>query len=246
MRWASSHVNSRWRSFDQHFWAYSDLQRLRMETFRNSVNIPLIHGADGAKLSKRHGALWVGSYRDMWCLPEAVCNCLLHLAGCLTETTKLFHWKRQSSVFQQKILGKTRKIIDSARLDFKKLENLNGYYIRQADDDRLMRDLTPLLDEDISEEQKARIGRGMNGLKQRAKTLLVLRDMSQIYTHVFFEQDNRPPKMMNKHCARSCICSKVMLNGWSKELETKLRKFRGGEGVYLSAKDCEIVALIGI
>lgn len=183
-------------------------------------HIPLIHGADGAKLSKRHGALGVGSYRDMGYLPEAVCNCLLRL-GWSHGNDEIISREQAIEWFSTENLGKS-----AARLDFKKLENLNGYYIRQADNDRLMRDLTPLLDKDISEEQKARVKRGMNGLKQRAKTLIELRDMSRIYTDDF---SNKTLATDNDEQTLRAILD-LLKDGaeteWSEQnLETKLRKF---------------------
>jgi len=92
------------------------------------AHVPLIHGGDGAKLSKRHGALAVEAYRDMGYLPEAMRNYLLRLGWShgddeIIPTDKAIEW------FNLENIGKS-----AARFDIKKLENLNGHYIREMDD----------------------------------------------------------------------------------------------------------------
>lgn len=141
-------------------------------------HIPLIHGPDGAKLSKRHGALGVEAYRDMGYLPEAVCNCLLRL-GWSHGDDEIISREQAIEWFTTESLGKS-----ASRLDFSKLANLNGHYMREADNDRLMKLLLPMLGE-ISEEIKLRLIKGMNGLKQRSKTLLELKNLATIYTDDF-------------------------------------------------------------
>ena len=141
-------------------------------------HIPLIHGPDGAKLSKRHGALGVEAYRDMGYLPEAVCNCLLRL-GWSHGDDEIISREQAIEWFTTESLGKS-----ASRLDFSKLANLNGHYMREADNNRLMGLLLPMLGE-ISDEVKSRLVRGMNGLKQRSKTMLELKDLATIYTDDF-------------------------------------------------------------
>ncbi|MGV3555397.1 MAG: glutamate--tRNA ligase [Croceibacterium sp.] len=96
------------------------------------AHVPLIHGQDGAKLSKRHGALGVDAYRDeMGILPEALFNYLLRLGwghGDQEEFTR----EQATHVFALEGIGKS-----PSRFDLKKLHNLNGHYIRAADDARL-------------------------------------------------------------------------------------------------------------
>jgi glutamyl-tRNA synthetase len=137
------------------------------------AHIPLIHGADGAKLSKRHGALGVDAYRDMGYLPEAIRNYLLRLGWShgdeeIISTEKAIEW------FDLDAVGKS-----PSRFDFAKLENTNGHYLREADDARLVSLIAP---EGISEAAKDRLLRGMSGLKQRAKTLIELKESGTIYT----------------------------------------------------------------
>ena len=145
-------------------------------------HIPLIHGPDGAKLSKRHGALGVEAYRDMGYLPEAVCNCLLRL-GWSHGDDEIISREQAIEWFTTESLGKS-----ASRLDFSKLANLNGHYMREADNNRLLDLLLPMLGE-ISDEVKSRLARGMNGLKQRSKTILELKDLATIYIDDFKSAD---------------------------------------------------------
>lgn len=142
-------------------------------------HIPLIHGPDGAKLSKRHGARGVEAYKDMGYLPEAVCNCLLRL-GWSHGDDEIISREQAIEWFNTESLGKS-----ASRLDFKKLENMNGHYMRISDNQRLLNDLIPMLDGEISEENKRRLLAGMDGLKQRSKTMLELKELSKIYTDDF-------------------------------------------------------------
>ncbi|GHU12221.1 glutamate--tRNA ligase 2 [Alphaproteobacteria bacterium] len=141
-------------------------------------HIPLIHGPDGAKLSKRHGALGIESYKDMGFLPEAICNCLMRL-GWSHGDDEIISVQQAIKWFSTDNLGKS-----ASRLDFTKLENLNGHYIREADNERLLHCLLEIIGE-ISEKKCHRLLKGMNGLKQRSKTILELRDISAIYIDDF-------------------------------------------------------------
>ena len=137
------------------------------------AHIPLIHGADGAKLSKRHGALGVDAYRDeMGMLPEAVSNYLLRL-GWGHGDEEIITRERAVELFDLSGVGRS-----PSRFDQKKLENLNGLYIREADDARLAKlvadRLEPLADENAAKERLAQLTAIMPALKQRAKTLVEL------------------------------------------------------------------------
>ncbi|MGN6059432.1 MAG: glutamate--tRNA ligase [Sphingomicrobium sp.] len=128
------------------------------------AHVPLIHGQDGAKLSKRHGALGVDAYRDeLGYLPEAVSNYLLRL-GWGHGDDEIISREQATQWFDLDHVGKS-----PSRFDFKKLENLNGHYIREADDRRLADLVAPKLA--ISGEQKELLVRAMPELKPRANTL---------------------------------------------------------------------------
>jgi glutamyl-tRNA synthetase len=143
------------------------------------AHIPLIHGPDGAKLSKRHGALGVEAYRDMGYLPEAVCNYLLRL-GWSHGDDEIISRQQAIEWFGLEAVGRS-----AARFDVTKLESLNGNYIRQADDERLtsliMPRLQTILDGKLAEGTESRIKKGMSGLKGRAKNILDLSDNSIFY-----------------------------------------------------------------
>lgn len=142
-------------------------------------HIPLIHGPDGAKLSKRHGALGVDAYRDMGYLPEALRNYLMRLSWShgdeeIISTEQAIEW------FGLDAVGR-----GAARFDFQKLESLNGHYIRHSDNDRLtelvMQRLEDMLDGKLAEGAAARVKMGMDGLKERAKNIKELSESAIFY-----------------------------------------------------------------
>ncbi|GJE26472.1 glutamate--tRNA ligase [Methylobacterium organophilum] len=143
------------------------------------AHIPLIHGPDGAKLSKRHGALGVEAYRDLGYLPSALRNYLVRL-GWSHGDQEVFSTEEMVAAFDLKAIGRS-----AARFDFAKLENLNGLYIRGSSDEdlvaaieRILPSLGPArgLPAVLSPELRARLVAAMPGLKERAKTLVELLD----------------------------------------------------------------------
>ena len=133
------------------------------------AHVPLIHGADGAKLSKRHGALGVDTYRDqLGILPEALSNYLLRL-GWGHGDDEIISRDQAIQWFDLDHVGKS-----PSRFDVKKLEHLNGHYIRQADNGRLAELIAPTLG--IGAEQKILLVHAMDELKARAHTLHQLAD----------------------------------------------------------------------
>jgi glutamyl-tRNA synthetase len=132
------------------------------------AHVPLIHGSDGAKLSKRHGALGVQEYREAGFLPEAVFNYLLRL-GWGHGDDEVISREQAVEWFDIGHVGKS-----PSRFDLKKLENVNGHYIREADDERLAELVAPKLA--LSAAQKALLVRAMPELKARAHDLGQLAD----------------------------------------------------------------------
>jgi glutamyl-tRNA synthetase len=126
-------------------------------------HVPLIHGADGAKMSKRHGAIGVETYRDeLGVLPEALFNYLLRL-GWGHGDAEIIGREQAVQWFDLDHVGRS-----PARFDMKKLENLNGHYLREADDARLAALVAPRLGVDAD---PALLARAMPALKVRAKSL---------------------------------------------------------------------------
>jgi glutamyl-tRNA synthetase len=158
------------------------------------AHIPLIHGPDGSKLSKRHGALGVEAYRAMGYLPAAMRNYLVRL-GWSHGDQEIFTTEELLSQFDLNRVGRS-----AARFDFTKLESLNGLYIRQAPDSELIDALEKFLPELADgaalaprfKLARARIAGIMPGLKERAKTLIELVDGTR------FLLDDRPLQLDDK------------------------------------------------
>ena len=143
------------------------------------AHIPLIHGADGAKLSKRHGALGVGAYRESGVLPEALCNYLLRL-GWSHGDDEIIAREQAIEWFDLAHVGR-----GAARFDLDKLISVNAHYLRRCDDATLAGLIAPLLaaklGRDLGGEEIGRLARGMAGLKERAKTTVELAEVASFY-----------------------------------------------------------------
>ncbi|MGI3778437.1 MAG: glutamate--tRNA ligase [Janthinobacterium lividum] len=141
------------------------------------AHIPLIHGADGTKLSKRHGAVSVLEFREQGYLPEALCNYLLRL-GWGHGDAEVLSREEAVALFDIDAVGRA-----ASRMDYAKLGHLNGVYMRAADDDRLVADVLKRLraraeaaGEAVSPELAMRLSMLMPGLKERARTMAELAD----------------------------------------------------------------------
>jgi glutamyl-tRNA synthetase len=141
------------------------------------AHIPLIHGPDGAKLSKRHGALGVEAYRALGYLPEAMRNYLVRL-GWAHGDQEIFSTDEMIKAFDLSAVGRS-----PARFDFAKLENLNGHYIRQTADADLVAEIERVLPyaptgaelaAKLNPALREKLIAAMPGLKERAKTLIEL------------------------------------------------------------------------
>ncbi|MEQ8697476.1 MAG: glutamate--tRNA ligase [Bauldia litoralis] len=191
------------------------------------AHIPLIHGPDGAKMSKRHGALGVEAYRDMGFLPEAVRNYLLRLGWShgdeeVISTEQAIEW------FDLDAIGRS-----PSRFDMAKLSNLNGHYIREADDARLVEAVAPFLADmgvEVSAVCRSRVDAGMAGLKERAKTLIELAESAAFYCRA------RPLPLSDKAASllegeapailAGCLGHLEAVGDWSAEpLEAAVRAF---------------------
>lgn len=165
------------------------------------AHVPLIHGPDGAKLSKRHGAQAVQDYRAMGYLPVALRNYLVRLGWShgddeIISTEQLLEW------FDIDGIGKS-----AARFDFKKLEDLNGHYIRHSTDEELVRRMIDLLPEieggtaiaaKIDAAMRAKLVRAMPSMKERAKTLLELIDGAKfLFTSRPLARDEKAEKILD-------------------------------------------------
>jgi glutamyl-tRNA synthetase len=143
------------------------------------AHIPLIHGTDGAKLSKRHGALGIDAYRAMGYLPAALRNYLVRL-GWSHGDKEFFTTEEMIESFDLAHVGRS-----AARFDFAKLENMNGHYMRASPDAELVAQLVetwphmpdrPDMPQNLDAKMQKKLLAAMPGLKERAKTLVELRD----------------------------------------------------------------------
>src|SRR3984885_4503698 len=138
------------------------------------AHIPLIHGADGTKLSKRHGAQFALEFRARGFLPEALCNYLLRLGWAHGDLEII---GRDEAIRLFDIVDVNR---GPSRMDYAKLTNLNGIYIRHADDDGLTTDVLTRLAHrphlSVDNHVAVRVQALMPALKERAKTLVELAD----------------------------------------------------------------------
>ena len=195
------------------------------------AHVPLIHGPDGAKLSKRHGAMGVDAYRDeLGLLPEAVNNYLLRL-GWGHGDDEIISREQAIEWFDLPQVGKS-----PSRFDFKKLENLNGHYIREADDGRLVALVAPKLG--LSDIQKALLVKAMPELKARAHTLGELAEGAHfLFADRPLEMDAAAEALLTTE-ARSLLASAhaglVALAKWDGPvLEAAIREVAEGTGVKL-------------
>jgi len=161
------------------------------------AHMPLLHGADGKKLSKRHGALGVEAYRDMGLLPEAVNNYLLRL-GWGHGDAEIISRDQAIEWFDIADVGKA-----AARFDGDKLANLNAHYMRQADDDRLFKLIWPgvveRLNPRLADDAQRRILAGMADLKSRAKNTLELTENALFYAQIRpLEMNEKAAKLLNE------------------------------------------------
>jgi glutamyl-tRNA synthetase len=204
------------------------------------AHLPLIHGPDGAKLSKRHGALGVDAYRAMGYLPEALRNYLARL-GWSHGDDEIFSSLQAAEWFE---LGDINKA--AARFDFEKLRSLNGHYIREADSHDLLTRLETVLPEieggaeltaRLDAAARTRIVALMPAFKERAKTLV------ELFQAMRFLVASRPLMMDEKAAALLDAEARTLLGrlrvalssaNWNAaDLEAAVRAFSEAEGVKL-------------
>jgi glutamyl-tRNA synthetase len=220
--------------------AFRQLQIIRAMDWPEPVyaHIPLIHGPDGAKLSKRHGALGVDAYRDMGLLPAALRNYLLRLGWGhgddeIISTQQAIEW------FDLDGVGRS-----ASRFDMAKLTNLNAHYLRETSDIELLSLVLPRIEGKLGGaldvEARERVLRGMNGVKPRARTLVELAD-----NLMFYARNGAPPIADDKARALLTPEAKALMgklapaleqqaSDWGeKQLEEAVRKFAESNGMKL-------------
>ena len=155
------------------------------------AHLPMILGPDGSKMSKRHGAASVEEYRELGYLPEAMCNYLLRL-GWSHGDDEIISRDQAVEWFD---LGHVQK--SPARFDFTKLESVNAHYIKEADPQRLIELITPILKEKYDVKPNEALLKGMPELQDRAKTLLQLAEEGAFYAKTLpLPYDEKAQKML--------------------------------------------------
>ncbi len=204
-------------------------------------HIPLIHGPDGAKLSKRHGALGIDAYRSMGYLPAALRNYLVRL-GWSHGDQEVFSTQEMIDAFNLSSIGRS-----PARFDYAKLENLNGLYMRQSSDADLLAALKVILPEigparglgaTLSRELEAKFLAAMPGLKERAKTLIELLDSAfYLYAQRPLQLDDKAKSLLDEAARQRLpqIAAKLAaVDDWSPApLETAVRAYVEESGLKL-------------
>ena len=205
------------------------------------AHLPLIHGPDGAKMSKRHGALGVDAYRAMGYLPAAMRNYLARL-GWSHGDDEIFTTAQMIEWFKLDGLGKS-----PARFDFAKLENLNGHYIRAASDAELiaaLQNLLPHLPQEkrlaagLGDNQIRQLALAMPGLKERAKTLVELLDDAQfLFANRPLTLDEKAAKILTPEMRARLASLMERLSGlesWTvAAIEAEAREFAQDLGIKL-------------
>ncbi|MGB2931689.1 MAG: glutamate--tRNA ligase [Methyloceanibacter sp.] len=205
------------------------------------AHLPLIHGSDGAKLSKRHGALGVEAYRAMGYLPAALRNYLVRLGWShgdeeIMSAEDMIRW------FDLDAIGRS-----AARFDFTKLENLNGHYLRETPDAEIVDRLRALVPELPNGDQLAasigpdgwrKLERALPGLKERAKTLIELLDSAQyLFAKRPLALDAQAEKLLDQPGRETLAALLPRLEGvepWAKEaLDASVRAHAEEAGLKL-------------
>jgi glutamyl-tRNA synthetase len=186
------------------------------------AHIPLIHGADGAKLSKRHGALGVDAYRDMGYLPEAMRNYLARL-GWSHGDDEVFTTQQLVDWFSLPAIGKS-----PSRFDMDKLDNINGHHLR-AHDDADLSALVCAMEPDFSAHQR-RLETAMPLLKERAKSLHdLVAGANFLRAQRPVQIDEKAAKALNEETLPRLLAVHQRLSQlsvWSKEtIEAELRAY---------------------
>ena len=200
------------------------------------AHIPLIHGADGTKMSKRHGALGVEAYREMGFMADALCNYLLRL-GWGHGNDEIINRSQAIEWFRLENVGR-----GAARFDIDKLTNLNGHYIRDSNDedliDLIMPPLQDLLSEKFFKESAMRLKKGISSLKKRAKTIVELIEGAEIYARLRpFELDKNALELIEGDGIEHLRNLRIVLAGlddWEVQgLQENIRKYSDDLGTKL-------------
>ncbi len=201
------------------------------------AHIPLIHGSDGAKLSKRHGALGVEAYRDQFgILPEALSNYLLRL-GWGHGDDEIISREQATAWFDLGAVGRS-----PSRFDIKKLENINAHYLRESSNERLAElvapDVAKAAGRSLGQDDLALLARAMDGLKPRAKSVGELTEGAAfLFKSVPLDMDERGASLLEGEASDLLAAvhdALAQLTDWTAETtEAAVREVSEAKGVKL-------------
>lgn len=192
------------------------------------AHMSLIHGSDGAKLSKRHGALGVEAYHEMGVLPAAMCNYLLRL-GWSHGDEEIISREQAIEWFELSAVGRA-----PARFDMERLISLNGHYIRESVDSELVEHILPTIEEllgaRVGAAAKTRLLTGISGLKERAKDLNELAENALFYCReIPLPLTDKAEKLLDSEALENLAALALVLQNltsWDNEvLEAGVREF---------------------
>jgi glutamyl-tRNA synthetase len=206
-------------------------------TIPQFAHVPMILGGDGAKLSKRHGALAIDAYRDLGYLPEALRNYLLRL-GWSHGNDEIISTEQAIEWFDIDAVGRA-----PARFDFAKLDSLNGHYIRGAEDDRLIALIAPrlerLIGKPLTNVEFGRLQEAMPELKLRPKTLAELAANSRfLVASRPIRLDDKAAKLLTRDARRllADLAERFGSGEWQdKRLEADIRAIAEEKGLKLGS-----------
>ena len=192
------------------------------------AHVPLIHGSDGSKMSKRHGSLAINAYQEMGFLPAAIRNYLLRL-GWSHGDEEIISMEKATEWFDLRNVGR-----GPSRFDIEKLESLNAHYLRELDNSSAVELIEPTLSNrlgcELSKEKKTRLNAGMAALKPRSKTLVELAENSFFYIAPRpIKIEDKAGKILDQNSRTHLldIASELQsVNDWTSEnLENLIRNF---------------------
>ncbi len=200
------------------------------------AHLPMILGPDGAKLSKRHGALGVDAYRDMGYLPEAMRNYLLRL-GWAHGDDEIISTEQAIAWFDLAGIGKS-----AARFDVAKLENLNGVYMREKAPEALLPDLLKTIarlnGKEVNAAERARLEIALPGLKERATNLVELaKNAGFLFAQRPLTIDSGAEKLLTAEARgrlKGLAAAFEVMKEWTPAtIEASIRQFADANGIKL-------------
>lgn len=199
------------------------------------AHIPLIHGMDGSKLSKRHGALGVNTYSEMGYLKETMLNYLLRL-GWSHGDKEIFTKDEAINLFNLESIGKS-----SAKFDIDRLNSLNAHYINNCDNNELSEYINIYYNKEginLTNKNKELIINGLNGIKARARTLIELKEMTSFYVVSSpIPLDEKSKKVLNTEnikLLKNYVPYLEKIDNWTeKEIEENIKSYCINYGINL-------------